>query len=145
MQVKTCRIGNTLRLESHTRLVLHRRQGERICLEVKAPAGTALWLGGARIRPISGTVGVWTYFFSLLAPGRFTVGRSVVNLWLPGSLLPVAADCEDWLHVGIATQPDVLPAWAGRPAGVASGFDVESQTCANPLSTQRLPFGGRLQ
>lgn len=145
MQIKTCRIGDTFRFEPDTRLVLHRRQGDRVCLEVKAPTGTVLWVGGARMRPLSGTVCAWTYFFSLLAPGQFTLGRYTVRLWLPGSLLPVAVDCEDWLQLGIATQHDALPAWADRPVGAMSGFNVETQTHAEPLSIQRSPFGGRLQ
>ena len=101
MQIETCQIGSVLRLGADTRVVIHRRQGERVCLGATAPAGTELLLGGASLRPIAGTPGLWSYLFSLHATRCFTLGRFEVHVWLPGELLPLAADCNDWLHVGI--------------------------------------------
>lgn len=126
MQVETCHIGSALRLGADTQVVFHRRQGERVCLGATAPAGTELLLGGASLRPIAGTPGLWSYLFSLHATRSFSLGRFEVHVWLPGELLPHAADCEDWLHVGIVggASGDFPHALAGRgsvsPAPVAS-------------------------
>ncbi|MFZ5636670.1 MAG: hypothetical protein ACOY82_08795 [Pseudomonadota bacterium] len=106
MQVETCQVGRTLRLGDNTRIVIRRREGERVCVDVTAPAGTDLILGGAPVRPISGTIGVWTYFFSLQAFRRFRIGRFEVCIWLPGELIP-AADCDDWLHIGVTPARDM--------------------------------------
>ena len=108
MQVETCQVGGALRLDDRTRIVIHSRQGERVCLGAMVPAGTDLILGGAPVRPISGTPGTWAYLFSLQALRRFTLGRFEVRIWLPGELVPLAADCEDWLHVGISRAPNAL-------------------------------------
>lgn len=105
MQVITCQIGGALRLGDGARIVIHRRQGERIVLGATAPAGTDLIFDGAPVRPISGTVGTWNYLFSLQAIRRFTLGRFEVCVWLPGEIVPLASDCEDWLHVGVIARP----------------------------------------
>ncbi|MFZ5635880.1 MAG: hypothetical protein ACOY82_04770 [Pseudomonadota bacterium] len=107
MQIETCQVGGRLRLDDSTRIVIHRRQGQRVCLGVTAPEGMELMLGGALVRPISGAVGVWTYLFSLQALRRFSLGRYEVRIWLPGELVPLAADCEDWLHIGVMSHSPV--------------------------------------
>lgn len=107
MQIETCRVGGRLRLDDSTRIVIHHRQGPRVCLGVTAPEGTTLMLDGALVRPISGTVGVWSYLFSLQALRRFNIGRFEVRIWLPGELVPLAADCEDWLHIGVTSHAAV--------------------------------------
>lgn len=107
MQIETCRVGGRLRLDDSTRIVIHHRQGPRVCLGVTAPEGTALMLDGALVRPICGPVGVWTYLFSLQALRRFSLGRFEVRIWLPGELVPLAADCEDWLHIGVTSRSPV--------------------------------------
>jgi hypothetical protein len=101
MLVETCQIGRELRLGDNTRIVIRRREGERVCVDVTVPAGTDLILGGASVRPTSSTIGVWTYFFSLQALRRFRIGPFEVSIWLPGELVPHAADCEEWLHIGV--------------------------------------------
>lgn len=140
MQVKTCHVGRALRLDNNIRIVI-RRQGERVCVDVTAPAGTDLILGGAPLRPISGMIGVWAYFFSLHALRRFSLGRFEVCIWLPGELVPHATDCEDWLQIGV-TPARLLPArnslLASRPAPVTPAVP--------PLQVEddggRLLFGG---
>lgn len=107
MQVITCQIGGALRLGNGARIVIHRRQGERIVLWATAPVGTDLIFDGAPVRPISGTVGMWSYLFSLHAIRRFTLGWFEVHVWLPGEIVPHATDCEDWLHVGVVAWPPV--------------------------------------
>lgn len=105
MQIGTFQVGGALRLGNVARIVIHRRQGERIVLGATAPVGTELILDGAAIRPISDTVGIWSYLFSLHAIRRFTLGRFEVCVWLPGEIVPLAADCEDWLHIGVLARP----------------------------------------
>ncbi len=86
MQVETCQVGCAVRLGDNTRIVIRRREKGRVCVEVAAPAGTDLILGGALVRPISGTVGVWTYFFSLQALRRFILDGFEVRVWFPREL-----------------------------------------------------------
>lgn len=107
MQVVTCRVGQPLPLGEASHILVHRRQGERLVLGATAPAGTELILAGAPLRPITGADGEWSYLFSLLATRRFVFGRFEVSVWLPGEVVPLAAACEDWLHVGIAAR------WSG--------------------------------
>lgn len=127
MQVETCQIGGALRLDDNIRIVIHRREGERVVLGVTAPPGTTLELGGAIVRPISGTQGIWSYLFSLHAIREFTLGRFNVCVWLPGELVPLAADCEDWLHVGITTSPQ-----CGISPSVVSARGMEGTTTCSP-------------
>jgi len=125
MQVETCEVGRTLRLGDNTRIVIRRREGARVCVDVTAPAGTDLILGGASVRPISGAAGVWIYFFSLRALRRFILGQFEVCIWLPGELVSHAAACEDWLHIGVTSYrllcaPTVLPAPQSAPVTPAA-------------------------
>lgn len=130
MRVETCQIGCALRLGENIRIAIHRRQGDRVVLGATAPAGTRLTLDGAPVSPIAGTVGVWTYLFSLQALRRFTLGPFEVQVWLPGELVPLAADCDDWLHIGIArcpvggSAPLPVPHLAPLPAPVATALPL---------------------
>lgn len=119
MQVETCQVGGALRLDGRTQIMVHRRQGARVCLGATAPAGMDLILGGAPVRPIAGTPGTWTYLFSLHALRRFRLGQFEIQIWLPGERIPLAADCEDWLHIGVSTIPDALFALAPHHSGFA--------------------------
>lgn len=106
MQIETRQVGGVLRLDDNTRIVIHRRQGERVVLGATAPAGAPLAFDGAYISPMSGTAGASTFLFSLLAVRRFVLGRYEVQVWLPGDLVPLAAGCDDTLHFGITILPD---------------------------------------
>lgn len=115
MQVLTCHIGGVLRLGDDARIVIHRRQGERVVLGATAPAGMRLVFDGACISPMSGTAGSSSFLFSLLAVRRFVLGRYEVQVWLPGELVPLAAWCDDALHFGITILPDrSLPVASNR-------------------------------
>lgn len=105
MRVETCRVGGALRLDGGTRIEVHDRQGERVGLGVTVRVGTPLILGGAMVSPIPVRIGVWRYLFSLGGCRRFVVGPHEVRLWLPGELVPLAADCSDWVHVGVTQAP----------------------------------------
>jgi hypothetical protein len=110
MQIETCQVGGVIRLGENARLVIHRQERERVVLGATAPAGTSLIFDGAHISPMSGTAGASTFLFSLQAIRRFVLGRYEVQVWLPGELVSLAADCEDWLHIGITILPEpVLP------------------------------------
>ena len=129
MHIETCKVGGVLRLGDNTRIVIHRRQGERIVLGATAPVDTDLIFDGAPIRPISGTAGIWSYLFSLHSIRRFTLGRFEVCVWLPGEVVPLAADCEDWLHVGVV-------AWPSHQATPLANIEVASPApaaLASPL------------
>jgi hypothetical protein len=141
MQVETCQVGRALRLGDNTRMVIHRRQGERVCLGATAPAGTDLILGGALVRPIASPPGTWTYLFSLQALRGFTFGRFEVRIWLPGELIPLAADCEDWLHIGISPVPEPPLALAPHHSGYARSLPAPVPP-ARPL-LQVVEGGGR--
>jgi hypothetical protein len=101
MQTKPYPPGGTLRLPPDTRLVFHRRQGHRIVLGAFATPGTDLILGGARITPITGTPGLWSYLFSLHTVRNFILGEHDIHVWLPGELPLQAGHSENWLHIGV--------------------------------------------
>jgi hypothetical protein len=101
MQIKTYRPGSALHLPPDTRLVYYRRQGDRIVLGAFVSPGTDLILGGALIAPITGTPGLWSYLFSLHVTRSFILGEHDIHVWLPGELFPLAAEGDDWLHIGI--------------------------------------------
>jgi hypothetical protein len=103
MQVVTCRVGGTLRPTNSTRIVIHRRQGKRVVLGVTAPAGTELIFGGAALRPMSGRAGASTFLFSPQSIRQLTLSRFDMRIWRPGERVPLAADCEDCLRVGISS------------------------------------------
>lgn len=133
MQVETCQIGRALRLGENTRIVFHRRQGARVCLGATAPTGTPLLFDGAYISPLSGTAGTSTFLFSLLGIRRFVLGPFDVQVWLPGAIVPLAADCEDWLHVGITHLPESFPPMASNRS-VRAPVSPASATSTCPLS-----------
>ena len=82
MQFETCQIGGALRLGDDARIVIHRRQGERIVLGASAPVGSGLIFERTPVCSISGAVGIWSDLFSLQAIRRFTLGRFEVRVWL---------------------------------------------------------------
>lgn len=138
MQIETRQVGGVLRLGDNTRIVIHRRQGEHIVLGATAPVGTDLIFDGALVRPISGTVGIWSYLFSLQAIRRFTLGRFEVCVWLPGEIVPLATACEDWLHVGVIARP---PA-EGRAIASLASIDIASPVPAALASPPFRAAGG---
>ncbi len=103
MQLVICRVGGTLRPTSNTRIVFHRRQGKRVVLGVTVPAGTELIFGAAALRPMSGRAWTSSFLFSLQSIRQLTLGRFDMRIWRPSELVPLAADCEGRLHVGISS------------------------------------------
>jgi len=122
MQIVTCQVGGSLRLAKGTGIAIHGRQGARIALGAWALAGTDLILGGVAIHPVSGKGSVWRYLFSLYGCRRFRFGEYDLRVWLPGELIALAADCTDWLHVGIdGGPPAVVPEYMAPVAAAHRG------------------------
>lgn len=61
MQIKTREVGGVLRLGDNPRIVIHRRQGERIVPSATTPVGTDVFFDATRKKPISGTAGHWSH------------------------------------------------------------------------------------
>jgi hypothetical protein len=140
MRIELYSVGATVRLDPNTRITIHRRQGLRICLGITAPSGTPLVFDGASIRPLSGTAGSSNFLFSLHTIRRFVLGQYDVRVWLPGELVLQAADCHDWLHIGIALLPPP-PTQLGPPhASAISLSPASAATAQRPLSQS--PGGG---
>jgi hypothetical protein len=127
MEMVTCRVGDTIRPATGIRIVIESHEGSRIGLRVTVPCGTSLRLDDAAIQPQSGTVGVWSFVFSLHALRTFEVGLYFVRFWLPGEL--EASTTTDAIDVGILELPsrshqrtpsDWFPRAGARPPATPS-------------------------
>ncbi|MBX3714189.1 MAG: hypothetical protein KF800_19670 [Lysobacter sp.] len=106
MVVQTCRIGGTVRIGEDIHVTLQRRLNDRVTVGVIAPAGTRLRFDSACLQPIVLPSGAHAYLFSLLRVRRFRIDEIEIEVWLPGDAVPLAFDCEDYIHFGIRTpQP----------------------------------------
>jgi hypothetical protein len=121
MEIVTCRVGDTLRPATGIRIVIESHENDRVGLRVTVPCGTSLRLDHAAIQPQSGTVGVWSFVFSLHALRSFEVGRYFVRFWLPGELEASDADTIDVgifelpTHSSQQTPSDRFPRAGARP------------------------------
>lgn len=59
MQIETRQVGGVLRLGDNARIVIHRRQGERVVLGATAPAGTRQPERAQCLAGRAGTFGFW--------------------------------------------------------------------------------------
>lgn len=141
MQVETCQVGGALRLDSRARVAVHRRHGTRDYLDAMAPVGTDLILDGVSMRPITLAPGIWTCPFSVRALHRFTMGRIEVQKFLPNEWVPLAADFEDWLHIGIAPDLSALFALARNRSGSARSLPATVAASHCPLEKQATVTG----
>jgi hypothetical protein len=139
MQIETCRVGDSLRLDERTRIVIHRLDGQRVCLSATAPAGTILIFGGEPLRPLSGTACTSHFFISLQAIRRFVLGRYAVEVWWPGAIVPQAADFDDRLHIGFTVLP-LPPMPEGQPQSPETDPLLATVVTARPLL--QAPGGG---
>jgi hypothetical protein len=99
--VQTCRIGGTVRIGDDIHVTLQRRLNDRVTVGVISPAGTRLRFGSACLQPIVLPSGAHAYLFSLLGVRRFRIDDIEIEVWLPGDAVPLAFDCEDYIHFGI--------------------------------------------
>ena len=101
MVVQTCRIGGTVRIGEDIHVTLQRRLNDRVTVGVIAPAGTRLRFDSACLQPIVLPSGAHAYLFSMLGVRRFRIDDIEIEVWLPGDAVPLAFDCEDYIHFGI--------------------------------------------
>lgn len=101
MLVLTCRIGDTVRIGDDLCMTVQSRFRNRVTVGVVAPAGVGLYFDNACLRPSVMPGGAWSYLFSMLAVRRYRVGDVEVCVWLPGDAVSLAADCDEFLHVGV--------------------------------------------
>ncbi len=101
MLVLTCRIGDTVRIGDDVCMTVQNRFRNRVTVGVVAPAGLDLYFDNACLRPSVLPGGAWSYFFSMLAVRRYRVGDVEVCVWLPGDTVSLAAECNEFLHVGV--------------------------------------------
>lgn len=103
MLVMTCGLGGVIRIGEGIRVAVQGRQNDRVAVSVTAPAGSELAFDGAVLSPMPMQDGRLSYYFSLRQVRRFCIDEVQVMVWLPGEAVPMAADCCDYVHVGIAT------------------------------------------
>lgn len=101
MLVLTCRVGGTLRVGDDICVTFERRMRDRVAVWVMTPAGVNLFLDRACLQPSILPSGSQSYLFSLLGIRRFRVGSIEVGVWLPGEVVALASDCDEFIHVGI--------------------------------------------
>jgi hypothetical protein len=101
MLVLTCRIGDTVRIGDDLCMTVQSRFRSRVTVEVIAPAGQDLYFDNACLRPSVLPSGAWSYMFSMLAVRSYRVGEVEVRVWMPGDAVSLAADCDEYLHIGV--------------------------------------------
>lgn len=103
MLVMTCEFGGLIRIGEQIQVTLRGRDRDRVAVSVVAPSGSELVFDGAVLNPFPMPNGRASYCFSLRQVRRFRVDDVQVMVWLPGDTVPLAAECIDSVHVGIAT------------------------------------------
>lgn len=131
MLVLTCRIGDTVRIGDDLRMTVQSRLRNRVTVGVSAPAGVGLYFDNACLRPSVLPDGAWSYLFSMLAVRRYRVGDVEVCVWLPGDAVSLAADCDEYLHVGVIA-PEPLQVSCEHPTSGIRSSDVHVQSRAAP-------------
>lgn len=120
MLVLTCRIGDTVRIGDDLCMTVQSRLRNRVTVGVVAPAGEDLYFDNACLRPSVLPGGAWSYLFSMLAVRRYRVGDIEVCVWLPGDAVSLAADCDEFLHVGVIAPTSVRVSCEPEAAGIRS-------------------------
>lgn len=126
MLVLTCRIGDTVRIGNDLCMTVQGRFRGRVTVGVVAPAGMDLYFDNACLRPSVLPGGAWSYLFSMLAVRRYRVGDVEVCVWLPGDTVSLAAECDEFLHVGVIA-PDALQVSCESQAPDVLSVDVRSR------------------
>lgn len=125
MLVLTCRIGDTVRIGDDLCMTVQSRLRNRVTVGVVAPAGVDLYFDNACLRPSVQPGGAWSYLFSMLAVRRYRVGDVEVCVWLPGDAVSLAADCDEFLHVGVIAPTALRVSWGEDTTGIRS-MDAQS-------------------
>jgi hypothetical protein len=103
MLVMTCGLGGVIRIGEVIRVAVEGRRNDRVAVRVTAPAGSELAFDSAVLSSLPMQDGGLSYYFPLLQVRRFCIDDVQVMVWLPGEAVPMAAECCDYVHVGIAT------------------------------------------
>jgi hypothetical protein len=117
MLVMTCRIGSTLHIGTSIRLTLQARQQDRVAILLQAPPDTPVRFDRAYLQPLPAEEGACTYLFSLQGTRRFLVGAVEVAVWVPGEIEPLAAGCEDYVHIGLIGPEPVRVSYVATANG----------------------------
>lgn len=126
MLVLTCRIGDTVRIGDDLCMSVQSRCRDRVTVGVVSPAGVDLYFDNACLRPSVLPGGAWSYLFSMLGVRRYRVGDVEVCVWLPGDTVSLAADCDEFLHVGVFA-PSALQVSCERQAPDIRSMDARSR------------------
>lgn len=119
MLVLTCRIGDTVRIGDDLCMTVQSRFRHRVTVGVIAPAGVDLYFDNACLRPSVLPGGAWSYLFSMLAVRRYRVGDVEVCVWVPGDAVSLAADCDEYLHVGVIAPSSLRVSCEQEPSRIA--------------------------
>jgi sRNA-binding carbon storage regulator CsrA len=101
MQILTCRVGETVRIGNDLSVTLQSRSGDRVTVSVIAPPDADLIFDNVCLRPSVLPSAARSYLFSMLAVRRFRVGGIEIQVWLPGDAVSLAAEYDDYLHIGV--------------------------------------------
>ena len=104
MLVMTCGLGGVIRIGEVIRVAVQGRRNDRVAVCVNAPAGSELAFDGTVLSSLPMQDGRLSYYFSLRKVRRFCIDDVQVMVWLPGDAVPMAAECCNYVHVGIATS-----------------------------------------
>lgn len=126
MLVLTCRIGDTVRIGDNLCMTVQSRFRHRVTVGVIAPAGVDLHFDNACLRPSVLPGGAWSYLFSMLAVRRYRVGDVEVCVWMPGDAVSLAADCDEYLHVGVIAPSSLRVSCEQEPSRIAPS-DLQSR------------------
>lgn len=129
MLVLTCRVGGTLRIGRKIHITLQGRLRDRITVALVAPADAYVVLDNADLKPLVLPSGARSYLFSLLSFHRFRVGEVEVGVWVPDELEPLAADCTDFIHIGVV-----------GPGPLRIGYEQEADGCVPVVTCFRPPM-----
>lgn len=102
MLVMTCSLGGVIRIGEAIQVAVRGRHRDRVAISVVAPAASGLVFDGVVLNPLPISDDRASYYFSLRNVRRFCIDDVQVMVWLPGDEVPLAADCLDCVHIGIA-------------------------------------------
>lgn len=103
----TCRVGGAIHIGEDIWMALRGRIGPRVSVDLRVAPWNLVFLAGACLQPSVLPCGSHSHLFSLAGMRRFRVGDFEVGIWLPGAEVPEAANCDDFIHIGV-TGPGPL-------------------------------------
>jgi sRNA-binding carbon storage regulator CsrA len=131
--VLTCRMGGTLRIDDDIHVTLLGRLRDRVTVGVLAPRGAAVMLDRTCLQPQVLPSGTCSYLFSLMGVRRFRVGTIEVGVWVAGETEPLAAGCEDFIHIGL-TAPEPLRIGYEQERCKHSSARLALPSCSSPAA-----------